>query len=344
MKINTYAHFLLHALRLKIDPRHRAPLTMNIQLTHRCDNHCLYCDYDRGGSEELGMDALAEIFQEAWNIGGRRINFTGGEPLLRPDLVKIIQSAKKIGFLVGVSTKRGAGQIDALKLCDWVMLSFDGPFEVRKFLCGEKSALETEEAVELFKKHSINFWTTTVLTTASIPHIDWIVDHASKTGGLANFVLLHTQPWEGIRFHPKAARVRDITPTQKQIQEVIRRLIVLKKSGAPIGSSMPYLKEWLDWPDYSNICSPARSPVYKCLAGRAFCELMASGDLYSCGWMRGKLPGVSVLDQGFANAFNKLPKIEGCNSCASSCWLESNLIFNLNPRTVTNWIKFLIKG
>lgn len=344
MKINTYAHFLFHALRLKINPNHRVPLTMNVQLTHKCNNHCLYCSYDRSSSEELSVSALKEIFQQAWDIGGRRINFTGGEPLLREDLAEIIHSAKQIGFAVGISTKGGPKQIEALKQCDWVMLSFDGPFEVRKFLCGEKSALETEQAVKLFKENNIKFWTTTVLSSASIPHVDWIVDHARRSGGLANFVLLHTQPWEGNRFHPKAGQVQDITPTLQQNREVIRRLIALKKSGAPIGSSMPYLKEWLAWPDYSKICSSAPSPLYQCLAGRAFCELMVDGDLYSCGWMRGKLPGVSVREQGFAKAFYNLPEIEDCKSCASSCWLESNLIFNLNPRTVANWIKFLISG
>ncbi len=346
MKLKTYAHFLWHALRLKFDAGHRAPLSMNIQLTHRCANNCRYCFYDRNESEEMDASALRKILREAWDMGARRVNFSGGEPLLREDLYEIVESAKEEGFFVGISTKgaRAAEQLRALKLVDRVMLSYDGPDDVREFLYGKNGAEETREALEIFHAQGVPYWTTTVLTTVSIPHIDWIVEQARIKNSVANFVLLHTQPWEGIRFHPKAEQVRDILPSEDQTRSAVRHLIAMKKRGAAVGSSMPYLEQWLAWPDYLKICSPESSPLYSCMAGRAFCELMADGTLYPCGWMRGVLPGVSVTDHGFAEAFQSLPEIPDCKSCVSSCWLESNLIFSLNPRTVLNWLRYLLRN
>ena len=54
-----------------------------------------------------------------------------------------------------------------------------------------------------------------------------------------------------------------------------------------------------------------------------------------------KLPGQSVLDQGFKKAFASLPEIRECRSCPNPCFLESNLIFNLNPSTVVNWLGYM---
>ena len=85
--------------------------------------------------------------------------------------------------------------------------------------------------------------------------------------------------------------------------------------------------------------SPRRSRRYRCLASRASCELMPDGMLYSCGWSMIRRPGVSVRDHGFAGAFARLEPMPDCRSCASSCELESNLIFSLNARTVLNWCR-----
>lgn len=343
MNLGTYAHFLWHALRLRSDPSHRVPLTTNIQVTTQCTNRCRYCDYDRDRPDRLTLEKLTSLLEEIRAMGGRRVNFTGGEPLMRHDLDRIVGTAADLGFVVGVSTNgaRAADQLPALKRCDRVMLSFDGPREVRAALCGARSADESEEAVRLFRDNDIPFWTTTVLTRASLPHLDWVVEHAGRNGTLANFVLFHTQPGDGPRFHPRRERVAAILPQDREVRAALRHLIEMKRAGAPIGSSLPYLELLLEWPDYGNIRSGRPSPRYHCLAGRASSEMTADGSLYACGWLRDRVPGKQVLDHGFREAFRNLPPDRDCRSCASSCWLESNLIFNLDPDTVMNWIRNL---
>ena len=344
MNVRTYVHLLRYALQLRWDASLRAPLTMNVQVTLRCNNRCRYCSYDREGPDRMSLPLLKAVFRDAWALGGRRVNLTGGEPLLRDDLSEIVRCARRMGFFVGISTSgaRAGEQIEALRLCHQVMLSIDGPQDVRARLCGPKSAYESEAAVALFRRHAVPFWTTTVLTRINIPHIEWIVDLAQRNGSLANFVLLHTQPGEGVRFHPRIRDVEDLLPGTEELRGAIRRLIVLKRAGGAVGSSMPYLEEFLRWPDYTRICSPEPSSLYRCLAGRVSCELSADGRLHACGWARDRSAGVSMLPHGFAHAFRTLPRVEGCRSCASSCWLESNLVFNLNPRSIANWLRHLL--
>lgn len=345
MKPTLYAHFLYHALMLRLKPAHSVPLTMNVQVTHRCPNQCRYCSYDRDEKAEMSLADFRQLFQEAWNLGGRRVGLTGGEPFIREDLYEIVRAAKDLGFFISISTS-GSGaekQLEALKLCDQVMLSCDGPPEVSAYLCGERAAQDAVDAVRLFQENDIPFWTTSILCKTTIPHLDWIVDQARKNKTLANFVLLHTQSTsDGTRFHPRTDEVAALVPDDDELRRALLHLLELKRKGAPIGSSTPYLKALASWPDYSEICLPDQPKGYRCLAGRASCELTADGLLYPCGWARDCMPGESILDGGFARAFKALKPIPNCNSCASSCWLESNLIFSLNSRALAGWVQNLL--
>jgi radical SAM protein with 4Fe4S-binding SPASM domain len=72
----------------------RLPLTGNLDLTYRCNNHCLHCWLWRPGnareqSEELSFDEIRRIADEARAMGTREWGISGGEPMLRPDFPEI---------------------------------------------------------------------------------------------------------------------------------------------------------------------------------------------------------------------------------------------------------------
>jgi len=339
-----YLPFLREAWRVRRDPLHRVPLTLNLQITHRCPNDCLYCDYDRSLPDAFDLPVLRRLLRELRDQGGRRLSLTGGEPLAHPELAAIVAEARRLGLWVSVSTSGvgAADQLDVLRQVDMVMLSLDGPPSVREALTGILAARESEEAVALFRREGIPFWTTTVLARPVLPHLEWIVTHAREAGSVANFVLLHTQPWEGRRFHPRAEDVETLLPSRGELRAALRRLIRMKVSGAPVGSSLPYLETLLRWPDPQVVTSPEPGPV-PCLAGRVSAEITADGRLYACCWERGRSAGVDVRAGDFARAWSALPLPSGCASCATSCWLESNLIFGLDPRALANWARFLLR-
>lgn len=337
-----YWHFLVQSVRLKSDRNHRVPLTVNVRLTHRCSNRCVYCDYDRGRPDALTLPVLGSAFDDIWRLGGRRLNFTGGEPLLRNDFDSIVALAKRRGFFVSLATSGSMAKerLDGLKLCDRIMLSFDGPAEVRTALCGPNASEDSENAIRLFDENRIRFWTTTVITKANIGHIDWIVDHARAHKSQANFVLMYTGEPNGFRTHPVAGPdVSRLVPSVDENRKVLSMLIAMKRAGAPIGSSLPYLEECLEWQDYPACRADRRSRRYgSCLALRSSCELMADGSLYSCDWAFARNPAISILDRGFAAAYMDLPLLTECHSCILSCKLETNLLFHLDPVSVWNWL------
>ena len=96
---------------------HTEELVINWHVTEKCNYHCNYCfsKYEKVNvskeicmakdlhRSELLLTHLYSFFQSKYGIPVR-INFAGGEPLLVPKLIPIMQLASDIGFRVSVIT------------------------------------------------------------------------------------------------------------------------------------------------------------------------------------------------------------------------------------------------
>jgi len=55
--------------------------------TGRCNSRCVSCDWwKRSGADDLSLDEIAEVADELPSLGTRVVVFSGGEPLLRPEV------------------------------------------------------------------------------------------------------------------------------------------------------------------------------------------------------------------------------------------------------------------
>src|ERR1700740_3247146 len=85
----------------------RSPLALIAELTHRCPLHCVYCSNPLELStrvDELPTEVGARVFTEAAQAGVLQADFTGGEPLARPDIVELIGAARAAGLYVSLIT------------------------------------------------------------------------------------------------------------------------------------------------------------------------------------------------------------------------------------------------
>ena len=89
-----------------VDPFGRTIDYLRISVTDQCNERCLYCrpaSY-RGWSprpEHLTAREIIKVAQAAAHLGFRHFRITGGEPLLRPDLLEI---ASGLASLPGLET------------------------------------------------------------------------------------------------------------------------------------------------------------------------------------------------------------------------------------------------
>jgi len=73
-----------------------------LELTPKCNLKCLHCyagaGPDASSRNSLSTEKWKEIIQEAAEMGFSRTQFTGGEPLLYPELVNLINTTRKSGY------------------------------------------------------------------------------------------------------------------------------------------------------------------------------------------------------------------------------------------------------
>ncbi len=71
----------------------RVVTNLRIAITHRCNLRCFYCheEGERNPGEEMPAERIVEIAKAFHKLGVKKLKITGGEPLLRRDILDIIQ-------------------------------------------------------------------------------------------------------------------------------------------------------------------------------------------------------------------------------------------------------------
>src|ERR1700735_827903 len=75
------------------DSHGRAITDLRVSVTDRCNYRCVYCRTGEDGAQyaELPIADYARIIRVFVSLGIEKIRLTGGEPLLRPRLVDLIE-------------------------------------------------------------------------------------------------------------------------------------------------------------------------------------------------------------------------------------------------------------
>src|SRR5438445_9570373 len=76
------------------------PPILHLHPTRRCNLACRHCYSSSGPSaaESLGADIMGRVLADARSLGYKIVAFSGGEPLLYPDLLRVLDTAKDQGL------------------------------------------------------------------------------------------------------------------------------------------------------------------------------------------------------------------------------------------------------
>ena len=99
------------ATKALIDPFGRTVDYIRVSVTDRCDFRCVYCMAEQmtflPKSELLSLEELEQVCRKFMELGTRKIRLTGGEPLVRRNIMQLIES-------LGSEVK--AGNLDELTI------------------------------------------------------------------------------------------------------------------------------------------------------------------------------------------------------------------------------------
>ncbi|MEI8633802.1 radical SAM protein [Vibrio sp. PP-XX7] len=178
-------------------------LLLDFRITSNCNLGCDLC-FRNPGIDDSPLSKGIEVIDRMYQMGFRRIGFTGGEPTLRVDFIKLIEHAKKLGFMTYLSTVGHRFVMDHKKLnpsLDWVGIPIDGIDKTVSTAIRSKKMSNQHRVVKDILtwlptvENDINIKLTTVVSKSNIEQLDDIVNWI-------NNLPYNVQAWRFYQFCP----------------------------------------------------------------------------------------------------------------------------------------------
>lgn len=315
------------------------PYHCQFQATRRCGFRCAYCRVWREGPGERGELSLDEIAVLSRNLraaGVKSVVITGGEPLLREDLVEIMKIFKRDRLLVRLQTNGHLLTTAFLERAflsglDDISISLDTlRQDVFRGISGmgdgdvlERVLDNIRDAASCAKKHRAGVFLMTVVQPANSGEVEDLLSFAKQNRCIIGFYGL--EPGSGrdvndIRsYDPRIAPDEDQRGRMKRAFERLRRL---KREGrAPIFNSARHLD------DYVRFYGDGRQNMqWDCRAGRYYLTVLPDGRVCACN----ATPGMTGFDYRNIHELYERPDREAvfreyrgrCSGCLCTRQLE----------------------
>src|SRR6187549_1300481 len=81
---------------------------LRVSVTDRCNFRCVYCMPEEGApiapkEQILTFEEIERLLQIAAGLGMRKVRLTGGEPLVRKDIVQLVERVSRIPGIEDIS-------------------------------------------------------------------------------------------------------------------------------------------------------------------------------------------------------------------------------------------------
>ena len=283
-------------------------------------------------ASEVSVDRVRAIAEVLRRLGVVSVSLGGAEPFVRQDLPEIVAALKAEGLSVRVLTNAVAVTDEQLRRVadaglDEVSVSLDTldpdlqafvcespdvwPKIVRT-LCAFSAALPRRGRVLLIN---------TVVSHYNVHELPRLVEFARALGYYISFVPLHVASREGEhdRFERCAPEMALGQDDVSALSDAYDELIRLKRAGAPIINSTPFLRQ-------SRAFLRERGQYWQCDAGALYFSIDPRGRFAICHDYEGRrdYSAEEVLERRGSRAFEAERRrlITGCGSCMRPCWAE----------------------
>ncbi len=156
------------------------PAKVFLHLTRRCNFRCRYCfvhAQNTAQSQELTIDRLQDLFDEFQRLHVLIVRFFGGEPLIRKDILQILDLLNHYTFSKTINTNGSfltdeiACALKKAQFC-WVNVSLDGPKKIHEQHSGVPGSFQrVVNGIESLVRHDINVGLECVLNRTNVHHI-----------------------------------------------------------------------------------------------------------------------------------------------------------------------------
>lgn len=294
--LSSGARFLARAVSSRYNP-----LLAQMVVTRRCNLSCGYCNEYDDFSPPVPLDVLLARVDHLAALKTASITFTGGEPLLHPDLDKLVRAARNHGMIVTMITngfRLTRSWIDRLNAADLqgMQISIDNlkPDEVSM-----KSLSSVERKLGLLSQHAkfkVNVNSVLGVSGERTQEIVTVAETAAKYG------LQHSV---GV-LHDGTGTLKPLSPAQMNAYTEVTKI------SPSIVHSLNY---WL----FQKNLMHGQTNDWKCRAGARYLYICEDGKVHWCSQQRG-YPGIPLLEYTRDDIRREFHTEKSCSpSCTLSC-------------------------
>ena len=186
------------------------PNQVGFELTKACNYHCNYCFSSAGSPlrNELRLNEIQRLLDEMYDLGFLFINFTGGEPTLRPDIFDILEYTYNFGE-AQIYHFQTNGTTWTKEILDTfltilskqpsldIQISLDG-YDRKSYVKARGGPPENFDRIikliNTLKRHGIEINTLMTITKASIDHALQTARFATQELGVDQFLMIPLFP------------------------------------------------------------------------------------------------------------------------------------------------------
>lgn len=179
----------LHLIGMTVvDPQSmKAPSRMDLSLTYQCNNHCAQC-YLSENTDVKGTLTTAQwktVIDKLWEVGVPQVVFTGGECMVRDDLLELVEYSKQ--FTTGIITngtllsEELARHLRAAHL-DWIQITLEAASaKIHDEIQGRDGAWkETVAGIKNALAAGLSVSINATLSKKNAAQLDKLIDFAQK--------------------------------------------------------------------------------------------------------------------------------------------------------------------
>lgn len=324
--------------------RARRPIFVGLYITNRCNLRCAYCfvnvedRFDNPSRAGFSGDEVIRLVDELHAMGTRWIFLLGGEPLMHPEIGRIVRHIVGKDILLhllsnGTLVER---KIDEIDEADGICISIDGGEAATDAMRGKGTFQKALRGVEIALSRGMKTRLHAVLNKHSLGDLEQLARMAREMG-----VTLTVSPPNYLG----TAEDASLQLTPGDYKDFFRRYRALKTEGYPIGNSFYSIDKALQWPvSYHEFIRPGqRFPDYEpipCVIGDLHGCIDAEGTMFNC-IQRGCLDGLNVREVGVKRAWDALPQRRAdCLSCASVNTIETSAYLMLRREIFMDGLRF----
>jgi MoaA/NifB/PqqE/SkfB family radical SAM enzyme len=292
------------------------PISVDYELTWRCNLECIYCDRHTPMARELTREQIFETLTEFQRMGMRQTHLDGGDPLTHRHVDEIVEWLVGKGITVTMNSNGilVPKKIETVRKLARMTISLDGPRESHDAFRGRGSFDKAVAGAKAAQGAGVPVEFTCTVGQHNAQAIDQAIEIAE---GLRTSIVF--QPATNSLF---LETDRDGSAWQldtEATRAAFARVEEYKRAGRAVGNRWSSLRHFRRFPD--DVAPP-------CAAGWLAVTMDPEGVLFPCGQLNRADRTNSVVKLGVARAFANLSR-EGCSQCWCARLVEDNFIWGM---------------